>query len=223
MNSRDYLPFPRGQTASQFDTKIPGPGGLVSLLPTATGTVTGATPYRKDLAGFIGNCLDTKTGIVIGTHTATTAGVFGTPGTNQSMRLRAVQAAAAITTTMVGQLMAFVTTAGEYGSVVTATTAQGTPCKPIDGFYPVGTVFAAYDWFWVVEEGPAFVVPANGITLAAQGPVTSYTTDGTAGVAAAADFVVGTSDQQVTGAITSTTHAVMALVWVKAGVDMVEA
>jgi hypothetical protein len=89
------------------------------------------------------------------------------------------------------------------------------------GAYPVGTVFAAYDWFWVVEAGPCYVTVANGQTVAAQGPVTSHTTDGTAGPAAAADFVVGTSIAAVTG--NTGTPINYALIHVKEGVDMVEA
>lgn len=220
------LPFPLGQTAAN-GISIAGPIGLVSQLPTATGDFNEATPYHKDLAGYVCEYKDVAMGNTTITDGATAAGTvsgkYVTPGTNQVGKLRAVQAGAEITTTCIGQIVGFDTTAGQFGVVATATTVDGGIGKPIHGAYPVGTVFAKYDWFWVVEEGPAVVTPGDGLSLAAQGPVALSDTSGHVGPAVAGDAVLGTSDVAITGDIDTTTHAHLALIYVKAGIQASEA
>ena len=225
MSCKDFLPFNLNSTPTMFDTKVPGPNGMVSLLPTATGFYNEATPFRPDLAGYLPEVRDYPMGnTTLAAGLGTTVGKYATPGTGRPMRLRCVQCGdTTITTTCIGQLMAFVTTAGQFGVVVTATTATGGPSRPLYGIYPVGTVFKKYDWFYVVEEGPCYFTPANGQTVAAHGPVSSYSTAGQGGPAGAGNAVVGTSDIQVQGAITGTTAALLALMYVKGGLNAEEA
>jgi hypothetical protein len=224
MNSN--LPFPLGHTAADGVT-IAGPVGLVSQLPTATGDFNEATPYHKDLAGLVVEYIDVPmANTTVNSNAAakgTVAGYYCAAGTNLPGKLRCVQAGAAITTTCIGQIMGFDATAGQFGVVATATSVDGGVGKPIHGGYPVGTVFAKYDWFWVVEEGPAVVTPADSVTLAAHGPVSVSDATGHVGPAVATDAVVGTADVAVTGDIDTTTHAHLALIYVKAGIQAEEA
>lgn len=195
MSCRVDLPFPRGQTATNGDIGIPGPNGLVSIIPTATGNYSAATPFRPDLAGCIVNTRDYQLSNQAASVATTTAGMKLTPGTNRPMKLRAVQAAADITIDFVGQLVDLSGTASkEFGVVADEAPADGGVCKPIDGAYYVGQVIKKWDWFWVVEEGPCYVTGNNGTSAIGAGAnVASYGTDGTAGLAAAGDFVVGTN------------------------------
>jgi hypothetical protein len=193
MSCNSFLPFPRGSTATSGDTKIPGPNGLVSTIPTATGNYAGATPFRPDLAGYIADTRDYQISNQASTVATDTAGMILVAGTGRPMQLRAVQAAAAITIDFVGQLVDVVGSAAtEFGVLADEAPADGGICKPIDGAYPKGTVIAKWDWFWVVESGPCYVTGNNSTSAIGVGVgVASYGTDGTAGLAAAGEYVVG--------------------------------
>ena len=118
----------------------------------------------------------------------------------QRLRLRLVQAAAAITVSKLGLLIQFSTTAKEFG-VVSGTTyaaADKAVCKPLDNAYPIGKVISTYDWFYVVEEGPAYIGVLSGQTLTQGGPVASAG-NGLAGAGTAGEAIVGTSQQTITG------------------------
>jgi hypothetical protein len=189
------LPFPRGQTAS-CGISIAGPTGLVSQLPSATGYVGEATAYRPDLAGKVFDATDTVL------------------GTNAPMRLRPVQAHADITVAC--KCVQFSTTAGEFGAVTadTAIPSSGTAgliAKPIDPAYTVGQTISKYDWFYVVEEGPATLIV--GTTTTAQGSI-MCDADGCAAPATAGEAVIGVSEIAVTATGTAT-----ARVWIKNGLQ----
>ena len=227
MNDGARLPFPRGSTATSMGTTLVGNvvgGAQQSLLPSATGTFQGATPFRPDLAGIVVDARDFQLSNVaraaaLGT-TSFTAGSILTPGTNRPIKLRCVQAAADITVTYVGQLVQFSTTALEYGVVTAATfngTTAGVVCKAIDNAIPIGTVIKAYDWFYVHEEGPCYLTVANGQTTAAQATVEYYTA-GMCGPGAAGGMVVGTAHTAVTGS-SSTYWSSTVVVDCKAGVQ----
>ena len=233
------LPFPRGSTASNLNSMIDGNTGLVSILPTATGTVTGATPFRKDLATTTYDIRDqsSNSGSVTLSSTPTKTGTVVTPpsliggggGSNPVtyITMRAVQAAVTFQVKCVGMLIPFGTTAGEYGSVSGAsgggataclTTSTGQCTKPIDNCIPVGTVIYQYDWFLVHEEGAAIVTVANGQTVSQQAAVTCYSTAAQVGPAGAGNTVLGTSEQTLTGS----TSGSLALIYVRGGIQASE-
>jgi hypothetical protein len=200
--SRDFLPFPRGSTASGgpinptpttataptsyvYGTPIGGPNGLVGgNLPTTLGVFLAANQYRPDLAGFIGRCRDTIC------------------GTGVPMLLRAVQNGAYWL--RVGRLaIGFAQVTKQHGIVAivagSSTTGvisqtAGVPAKLIDPAYALGSWIAPYDWFWCVEEGPALGTITDGVSVTgAEWALMAYT-DGTLSKCTAGLFPVGTSD-----------------------------
>ena len=196
MNNGARLPFPRGLTASGgIQIASPIGGSLLSQLPTATGLLAQATPYRPDLAG-IGPVETTDTVL----------------GTGRAMKLRAVQAAndltvarKCVTFSQTAKLFGFVTTDPAIPSSGTA----GLVAKPIDPAYAVGTVIKKYDWFYVVEEGPASLLVGTSVTV--QGSV-MCDANGSAAPATATNYSVGTADVAVTA-----DGSAVALVYVNAG------
>jgi len=207
--SRDYLPFPRGTTATAGDTLIVNQLGSMSAIdalanqtnPAATtdtktagvggpGQVpTTALPYqgyRADLAGFIGDCTDDY--------------VFGLKA---PMLVRAVQyipTSGQAFLVLDGHALAVSTTHGWFGSVVTGVqtgTAGTLPTVLPDPAYFTGkssaTYVKPYDWFFVVEEGWAL---GTVVAAASVAPYTPLMSDalGNMLAATAAKFVVGMSD-----------------------------
>ncbi len=177
---RGRLPFPRGQTASQGIEIAGGPNGLASTLPTSNGLVGESNAYRPDLAGFIPETTDT---VLI---------------SGQPMKLRLVQAAADIT--VARKYVTFSQTAELFGSVSTdpgipSSGTAGLVSKPIDPAYTVGKVISKYDWFYVVEEGPAKLLA--GTTTTAQGTVMSDG-NGAAAPCTAGEIPNGIADSAVT-------------------------
>ena len=198
MERRD-LPFPRGLTASAGLKAAPPAGvagGMVSLLPSATGLFLAATPYRPDLATY---------------QAEVYAGVqWGDPISGVRMKLRAVQAAAQFT--VARKCVTFSTSAKLFGIAtstvpIPSTGSAGLPALAIDHAYPVGTVIAAYDWFWCIEEGPAMLLA--GTTTVDQG-ATMCDANGAAAPATAGLAVIGTADQVV-----SANGSALVTVWMR--------
>jgi hypothetical protein len=208
------LPFPRGSTATGSNVQIAGPRGLVSQLPSSAGDVTEGSAFRKDLAGCIGQTRDKELSNTSSTTTAATDGVIKTPGTNRLLHLLAVQAGAKIIIDHVGQLIAFDSTAKQFGVVATETSVDGGICRPIDNAYAVGFTIQKYDWFWVVWSGPCYANVATGVTTVAQGPVACEGADGFVTNAAAGDYILGTFDAAVTG-----DDATLALIYVRGSLE----
>lgn len=192
MNNGARLPFPRGLTASA-GIQIAGPTGtLISQLPTTTGLVGEATAYRPDLAGLVVETTDTVL------------------GTKRPMRLRCVQAAADITVARKG--IQFSSTAKLFGAVTASTPipssgTAGLAAAVIDPAYATGKVIPKYDWFYVVEEGPAQVLVGTQVTA---GGSVMIDGNGKAAPATAGSAVIGTADQTVAADSN-------ALVWITGG------
>jgi hypothetical protein len=262
MNNGAVLPFPRGGTASSFDTQIVSNvmnGPLQSTLPIATGTVSGATPFRPDLATWIGedrdvNLTNTPAATIAAMTTTfnTSTGVAGliyTPGTNQKIKLRAVQLSADLCIGCVGQLITYSSTATEWGVVTGTGTTAGVVAAPIDNAIPLGTVLKKYDWVWVHEGGPCYVTVVNsgsnivvgnaiaygGVqTIATVASATSSSLGSTAGsalnvscgvakLAVPGTAVIGTAGSAITSPSSSTLGSTcILLLYMKPDAQMVE-
>lgn len=193
----DSLPFQRGMTASNGISGVPASGsGTVSVLPTANGLLYAANQYRPDLADKVVDIYsDTK---------------FGDPKGNRHLRLRCVQAAAAIT--VARKLVTFSTSAYLFGVATTSPAipssgSAGLCALAIDHAYTVGQVIPAFDWFWCIEEGIATVIVGTTTTAIHQSLMCDA--NGLLAPATAGLAVVGTGDQTVTADGSSTAHVWM--------------
>jgi hypothetical protein len=222
---RDQLPFARGSTATAGDTLIVNQLGAMSAIQALAGQTnpqtttvvaaqfsgaggpgqlpTAAYPNPLtfyDLVGYTGNTVDSG-------H------VFGL---SHRMILRAVQyipQSGSAWLSLNGLALAASTTIqnpGWFGTVVTG--VQGTSGNPSylpDPAYFLGrsspVAVKPYDWFWVVEAGPAVgqVASANSVAanIALQSSGSGYMMQ-----AAAAKFVVGTSDSNYGQTATNSTY-----------------
>jgi hypothetical protein len=216
--SRDYLPFPRGSTATAGDVLIVNQLGSMSAIdglanqtnPAANQGVPKAgvggpgqlptaalpyAPYRSDLVGFVGDAVD-----------------FYTFGLGTPMMLRAMQYIPASGTAYLaldGHALKVSTTPGWQQCVVTGTgvATQGNQAVLPDPAYFMGLSTPAYvkpyDWFWVVEEGPAVGIisttcaPSVGLMSATTGLLLAATT----GL-----YSLGTSDGNFGNSITTTAY-----------------
>jgi len=203
--SRDYLPFQRGSTATAGDTLIVNQLGSMSAIDALAGQTNPAAstaipaagvggpgqlpttalpyqPYRNDLAGYIGDATDN---IVLG---------FGT-----HIMLRAVQyipTSGSAYLALDGHALAVSATMG-WGQIV-CTGPQGTSGKQSwlpDPAYFMGRSIPVYvkpyDWFFVVEEGPAVGIITG--TVAGQASVMSNGS-GLLTAATATSYAIGTTD-----------------------------
>lgn len=72
------------------------------------------------------------------------------------------------------------------GRVVTdLTPSAGDPTKPIDDAYVVGATIPAYDYFYLVEEGPCDIQESTSSSSLAVGTLVQVTVDGKQGTAVA--------------------------------------
>jgi hypothetical protein len=144
------------------------------------GAKTPAAGYHPDLAGRVFSAPDTV-------H-----------GTGATVKLRAVRNGAS-SLTVARKGIAYDTTALYHGVQTSGIAASaGVPSSPLDDAYVVGKVIAAYDIFWVVEEGPVSVIGKNSGTITADA-AQAVQSDGTYANATAGQAVAGMADAALSG------------------------
>jgi len=162
------LPFPLGQTAAG------GMGTEDSVQETLTSS------YRQDLKDWTAWVKDSTTG--------------------RMKKVRAVQNNTSDTLTLNDEAkytgVKFGTDAGDHGYSIEkeggdfdAGDAGAIPSEE----YGLDFDVVRYDWFWVVEEGPALLTVNPSANLSAGGPV-SFDGNGLAIATAAGYFVIGAAD-----------------------------
>ena len=177
MNSESKLPFPRGRTMSDFNNGV----SVAELAATPT--------MWDELPGNIYEVADTV-------H-----------GTGIPVKLRVVRnAGAAYTVTR--RAIKFGVVAKDFGRVAgsgTVNNVLGGVCKPIDDAYAIvkatggiAAIIPAYDLFYVVEEGPCFMISDSTTPTVGQECQSSATGTIAAGHATQGKYIIGVVDQTTT-------------------------
>jgi hypothetical protein len=214
----DFLPFQRGQTASYGLTVAPPAGvagGQIPLLPTYNAGAYLSYDYMNAYA--VSQSWNTPSGAAQSynneiafrpdlalvnyweyTNDKTVQGGGNTNDTSPQpitlLKLRAVQNGGPAFQVS-RRFVSFSTLPYQYGVVCGSGSTSaiagtaGVACKPIDWAYPIGTTINQYDWFWVIEEGPAIVMCAATLTTVGASVMTDA--HGCAVAATQANYPVG--------------------------------